>query len=414
MDGKEKLEKSSVLFRREVADFRRDRLHGAVNLTLPLTWQLIGFVFLAALIGAGAFLYFGSYTRVQVVRGTITLDAGIATIVPTREGVVERLLVHEGQVVRRGEPLIVVRSEEDMVAGGTVPARIHLSLAEQDAGLVRQARSTQAAANESVARLNATISGAIAELTSLSVQRGQQKRLVEVAQADFENAKRIAVDGFVSRRDLDRREATVLERQQQLAQFEQLEAAKRAQLAEARRALGEARSNAQAQVAAIGTARAALDQQVAEADRTRGYALNAPVDGVVTALTTQAGQAARSGQILLQIIPAKAVAKAELYVPTSAAGFVAPGQTVRLAIDAYPYQSFGTVTGRIRDMSGAAVNRDGANGPAPVYLVNVDLMPRAERSLDPRRSLLPGMTLTARILTERRTFLQWLLPVPGR
>ncbi len=414
MENKEKLERSSVLFRQEVANFRRDRLHGAVNLALPMTWQLIGFVFLAALIGGGAFLFFGSYTRIQTVRGAITLDAGIATIVPTRQGVVQRLLVREGQVVRRGDPLIVVRSEEDMIDGGTAPARIHVSLAEQDAGLVRQTRLTQAAANESVARVNATIAGAVAELASLSVQRAQQKRLVEVAQADFENARRIAVNGFVSRRDLDNREATVLARQQQLAQFEQLEAAKNAQLAEARRALGEARSSAQAQVAAIGTARAALHQQAAEADLTRGYALTAPIDGVVTALTTRAGQAASTGQILLQIIPANAVVKAELYVPTSAAGFVAPGQTVRLAIDAFPYQNFGTVTGRVRDMSGAPVNRDGPNGPSPVYLVDVDLMPRTKRSLDPRRSLLPGMTLTARILTERRTFLQWLLPAPGR
>lgn len=60
MEVKEKPEKSSVLFRQEVANFRRDRLHGAVNLALPLAWQLIGFVFLAALIGAGAFLAFGS------------------------------------------------------------------------------------------------------------------------------------------------------------------------------------------------------------------------------------------------------------------------------------------------------------------------------------------------------------------
>ena len=44
------------------------------------------------------------------------LDKGVAPIVPTRRGVVIALLVRDGQRVRAGDPLVQIRSEEDMAA----------------------------------------------------------------------------------------------------------------------------------------------------------------------------------------------------------------------------------------------------------------------------------------------------------
>jgi membrane fusion protein len=107
-------------------------------------------------------------------------------------------------------------------------------------------------------------------------------------------------------------------------------------------------------------------------------------------------------------VPAKAEARVELYVPTAAVGFIRPGQEVRLAIDAFPYQQFGTVTARVVDVSAATIARQGPTGFVPVYLVTAKLPRPWIKAFGRHQALAPGMTLTARIVTENRSLLEWL------
>ncbi len=399
---------ATPLFRREVINFRADRLQGSVGLATPISWQIIGFLLLAALIAAIVFLAFGTYARVETAGGAITLDKGVASIVATRPGVVRALPVREGQAVHAGDVLARIRSEEDMLGGQTAPDRIASALAAQDERLKAQSALIIEASRADAARVRSQMDGAIEEIASLDGQIADQQRLVKAAAAELAEVNKIASSGFISRRDIEAREATLISRRQQLAQIEQLRTAKRTQLIEAQRSMSQAAATAQAQVANTESSRAQLGQQLAQADLARGYALTAPVDGVVTALTARLGQATSSDQPLMLVVPGNARARAELYVPTVAAGFLAPGQQVHLAVDAFPYQRFGTIAGQIVSISSAAIARQSANGPIPVYLVTVDLPRASVMAFGRAQPLVPGMTLTARIVTEERSLLEWL------
>lgn len=398
---------SSPLFRREVIRFRAERLHGNVGLATPMSWQVIGFLLLAMLIAATVFLAIGTYARVETAQGAITLDKGVASIMASRAGVVRSIEVQEGQSVRAGDVLARIRSEEDMLSGDTAPQQIATALAMQDQRLGTQSRLIVEASLADAARVRSQIEGATAEIARLDEQLGDQQRLVAMASADLTEVNKIATSGFISRRDIEAREATLISRRQQLAQLEQARTAKRTQLVDAQRSLAQAAAMAQAQVASTESSRAQLGQQRAQANLARGYALKAPVDGIITALTAKLGQAT-SDQPLMLVIPRNARARAELYVPTVAAGFLAAGQQVRLAVDAFPYQRFGTIVGRIASISSAAIPRQSPNGPIPVYLVTVDLPRPSVNAFGRAQPLVPGMTLTARIVTEERSLLEWL------
>lgn len=396
------------LFRGEALRFKAERLHGNVNLAVPVSWQVIGILLLSGVVAAIAFLASASYARVETAAGVITLSTGVAAVLPSRAGVIETVGVIEGQHVKSGQPLLRVRAENDLLGGNTASSRTRAALAEQDARLREQGSLTMQAASAEQARLHEQIVGDRAELGSLEAQSRDQERLIATASSDLENAKRIAASGFISRRDLDLREATLLSRRQQLAQLEQLAAAKRADMAGAQRAIAQAGLGARAQAATAGAGRASLQGQIAQADLSQGYVVSAPVDGLVTALTARPGQAVATDQQLMMVVPSASRPMVEIYVPTSAAGFIAPGQEVRLAVDAFPYQTFGTVAARIRGMSRAAVTRPGANGDQVVYLVTADLARPSVMAFGRRHRLLPGMNLSARIVTERRSLLQWL------
>lgn len=399
---------SSSLFRKEALRHKGDRLHGNVNIATPIAWQLIGFLLLATLIAAIAFLSVGSYARVETVLGAIALDKGVATIVPSRAGIIANIAVSEGQQVRAGDKLAIVRAEESMIAGATAPDRIRAALDKQDRNLADQRRFVLQAADADRARLEAQIDGDLAELPQLDAQIAAQKQLIATAETDFNNAQEVAARGYISKRDMNDREATILSRRQQFAQLEQSRLSKQAEITQARGAMAQSASSAQAQAANAQSDRAGLMQQLAQTDLARGYAVTSPVDGIVTALTARLGQPAATDQQLMIVMPDRARPRVELYVPTTAAGFLARGQEVRLSIDAFPYQTFGTVMARIVDISGAAVTRQSANGPVPVYLVTASLSQPWVKAFGKPQPLLPGMTLSARIITEKRSLLEWL------
>lgn len=397
------------LFRKEVGEHRAERLHGDVSIAVPISWQLIGYTLLAALAAALVFLFSASYSRVEAVSGAIVLDKGVASIVPSRKGIVTVLQVREGQKVKAGEPLLQIRSEEAMASGGTAPRRVIDALAEQDRRLADQTSLMMTAAAADRSRFGAEIAGLAGELTSLEAQIATQRRLVEVADNEFRQMQGVAGRGFISRRDLDTRESTLLSRRQQLSQLEQARAAKRADLAEARKSIAQSSAAAEAQAAGVLSSRAGLAQQVAQAEGTQGYSLTTPIDGRVTALTARLGQPAIEQQPLMFIVPANATPRAELYVPTSAAGFLEVGQEVRLAVDAFPYQRFGSVAARITEISSVAIPKAAAQGnTVPVYLVTAELSAPFVKAFGRSQPLLPGMTLSARIITQRQSLIEWL------
>lgn len=397
------------LFRKEALEHRGDRLHGDVNLAVPVGWQLIGFALLAALVAALLFLSFASYSRVENVDGAIVLDRGIASIVPTRPGIVMTLDAREGQRVETGAKLAEIRSEEAMTGGGTAPRRVMEALQQQDATLAGQSSMMMVAAGAERSRLAEQIAGLTQEIASVGDQIASQRRLVEVAENEFRSVAGVAERGFISQRDLRAREEALLARRQQLSQLEQSRGAKTSQLAEARRGIAQAGASAQAQAAGVASSRAELAQRLADVEAVRGYTLTSPIAGTVTAVTARIGQPVNPQGPLMIVVPDDANPRAELYVPTNAAGFLAVGQEVRLAVDAFPYQRYGTVAAKISEISSVAIPRTGPNGSAiPVYLLTAELARPWILAFGRRQPLLPGMALTARIVTEKQSLFEWL------
>jgi membrane fusion protein len=396
------------LFRPEAVAARKERLHGDISLAVPLSWQIVGYLLCAALIAAGSFLAFATYSRVETVSGSVVVDKGTAPIVPTRAGVVASLGVKDGTHVRAGDVVARVRSEEDLAGGGTAPQRILDSLAQQSKQLDSQASSVLSAAEAERLRAIETIRGAQQEIQSLDQQIADQKQLVTLAANDLHQAQSIADKGFISRRDMDLRQATLLARQQQLEQFAQARSAKVAAIADAQRSIAQSNANAAAQATAVQSQRTQLTQQMAQYDAAKGYALTSPVSGTVTALTARLGQPAAEGQQLMVIVPDGGRTRVELYVPTSAAGFLSKGQEVRLAIDAFPYERFGTVEAKITDISSTAVAKQTAAGAVPVYLVTAELARTSIDAFGRKQPLVSGMTLSARIVTRKQTLFEWL------
>jgi multidrug efflux pump subunit AcrA (membrane-fusion protein) len=84
----------------------------------------------------------------------------------------------------------------------------------------------------------------------------------------------------------------------------------------------------------------------------RKYILTAPVDGkVVFIVPLQENQFMQAGKTIGFVNPADSRYYAQVTLPQSNFGKIALGQRVQLRIDAYPYQEFGFLEGKLSYIS---------------------------------------------------------------
>jgi membrane fusion protein len=397
------------LFRSEALNYRADRLSGEVAIAVPVAWQAIGYLIFGGLVIAALFLSLASYSRVETVNGTIVPDKGLNAIIPTRNGIITSIAVIDGQDVPAGKELATIRAEEDSASDMSSAEQIEAAVGQQDVSLAAQMSAANTVAQAQVLQLKAQSNGLSAEITQIQSQIVLQRNLITSAQKDVDRARIIAERGFVSQRDLQIREETLLSRQQGLSQLQQSLASKQSAITESERLALQYLAQAQAQNAGLSASRAQVAQQAASTKGSRSYVLRAPVGGRVTALTARTGQSVSPQTALMTIVPSGSVLRAELALPSAAIGFVKKGQEVRLAIDAFPYQRFGTIKGKILTVAKSAISAQGQGGTAiAVYPVTVALDKSSIMAFGRQELLISGMSLTARIITEKQSLIEWL------
>jgi len=397
------------MFRSEVITYRADRLSGSVVIATPIRWQIIGYLIFGAVAALIAFLMSTSYGRVVTVTGAIVPDKGIVSVNATRVGTITDLFVTDGQEVQIGTKLAAIRAEEDTADGRSTSSRVEDAIARENIDLLAQTNALSTSASAQEQQLTAQRAGLKSEIAQIESQIDLERALVASAQKDLDRARSISDQGFISGRDMQQREETVLARKQQLSQLQQILASKQSSLAEADRNSVQLAAQANAQAASVAASRAQLDQLAATTRGGRSYVLRASVAGAVTARTARVGQPASPQTPLMAIVPARSILQAQLAVPGTAIGFVKTGMEVSLAIDAFPYAKFGTIKGRILTVATTAVGAPGPNGTTvSVYPVTVALVQSGIAAYGKQERLVSGMSLTARVIAERQSLLEWL------
>jgi membrane fusion protein len=163
------------------------------------------------------------------------------------------------------------------------------------------------------------------------------------------------------------------------------------------------------------TARLELHEYEKQLNQARGgaeYAIRSPADGTISMLIAVVGDPVTQTKQLCSIVPKDSKLEAELYVPTSKAGFIKVGQKVLLKYGAYPYQRFGLYEATIARIDKSIL--DPKMFPIPVkvdeafYRVTATLQKQTVNVYGNPYPLTPGMLFEGVILGERRYIWQWV------
>lgn len=404
----------SDLFRAEAMAHRRQRILGDILIANDRPSSILVAAISLAALGALIFAMTGEYSRTEKTPGTIVTSLPITKVLAPRSGVVTEVFVRDGQQVSQGQVLASISLDAHLDSDHASGADSVTSLDRQIALVTEQRGTVMSGATQEKARLSQQLATTIEQEVGLESQRLLQDEIIQASESMLARISQVAERGFISRFDLERRRQELLQQRQQLAQLVQQKTANRAQQQETRAQLARIDTDTARQLADLSSGSETLAQQRTLARTQAGYVVTAPLSGVVTGFNLAAGKSTIDPRIpLLSIIPQRTAFEADLFAPSRAVGFVRPGQTVRLMYDAFPYRKFGSFEGEVVDVSPVITPPAETDGSVPVaeasYRIRVKLKDQSIAAGGRNIPLQAGMALTANIVLERRSFIDWLL-----
>jgi membrane fusion protein len=402
------------LFRSEVLEARKQKLHGDVFLTSPLSFKLITALLAILIIAVLIVLFTGSYARTERVPGYLVPSGGLVKIQAGRFGTLRSLNVTEGDSVQAGDILLSIEAAQLTDSNVSVEERSLLAIREQRQNIKNQIvlEENQLASEQS--RMKVEMSAIELEISSLQSQIMLQRDITTSAKTAYADVQELLGKGYISKAESERRRQTWLSQQAQGKLREQEFENAKARLEQLIIRLAHLPAETKARIARLNTQLIDTDTREAELLGREAYAIKAPVSGRIASITTSTiGQSVLPQQPILTILPEGSELAAELFVPSRAVGFVEAGQEVRLLYAAFPYQRFGSFPAEIKKVTKTILSPSETVTPfqlqEPVYRVTASLQNSTLDIAGHEIVLQSGMQLEANIILEDRSFIDWIL-----
>ncbi len=398
------------LFRAEVLNERQRGALGSVSLNQPVRLWILTAGFTTLCVAIICFALLGEYTRRSRVQGSLVPDAGIPTVLSPVTGVVSSVHAGEGDEVPIGSSLALIDVPRITGLGDD---SIQVSRETQVVRANTQDVLDRSQTLQFIARQNAAreqFESQARELVELEREIETRSEQVRLARDTVSKFLAVSERMYVSQVQLNEQKQTMLALVAAKQSLRRDATVLRRNLVQLKLALSELEVQRVEMHANITRGKALMRQESVQLEAGGGLLVRAPVDGLVTSRLVELGQAVQSGQPLFSIQPKGATLHAHLRVPSSAAGFVRPGDRVLLRYKSFPYQKFGSHGGTVLRISRSTIDSLMSHqADDSVYRAVVELDRQSVLAFGSAEPLRAGMELEADILGERRRLYEWML-----
>ncbi len=368
----------------------------------------------------------------QVVVGTGRLISTEPNIIiqPLETAMIESLPVTVGQVVKRGELLArleptfinadLAQVRERLVSlnaqvrrleaeragrptGGQDALQQSLDLEKQSAYRARLARLDENLDKTSASLLNAQAEIRIFE-KRLANQTEIEKMMQELVQKEFQS-RRALLDVSEKRLEIERDLLSARNRAAELSR--EITGLKSDRSAFS----NEFKLKSLEELVTARRERDSLQEQLSKSERRNTLVdMTAPVDGIVLEVARKSrGSVIKEGETIVSLVPLGGSLLAEVRIDAAEVSFVRPGADVRVKLNAFPFQKFGLIEGRLTKLSADALEAPAGGRSGQTYYTGIVELRKYDPSLrTPDIELKVGMTLSAEIMTQQRSVLSYL------
>jgi hemolysin D len=138
--------------------------------------------------------------------------------------------------------------------------------------------------------------------------------------------------------------------------------------------------------------------------------MRSPVDGVIFDLPIKKpGVVVQPGQIIAQIAPKQTPFVLKANMPSQQSGFLKLGMPVKIKFDAYPFQDYGVLPGRVIRISPDSKMQETPQGKIETFELEISLNQPDIQSGNKHIPLTPGQTATAEVIVRQRCVIDFIL-----
>jgi hemolysin D len=336
------------------------------------------------------------------VRGKLEPSGSVREVDSPATGVVNQVLVKEGETVKAGQPLIEVEAEG--VRSRREAVLTTVALLEAQNTVLRDLLSS----GGSTANLNAplqvpaNLDPALQAKVMAALQQTEQIK-ARLKQIDVKLASRQKTLALSQRIERDLRplyQKGGFSRVQYLEQLNKIQE-QTSELASLREERESVLGTAAGQLNQNNRELATLKAELSQLRETLSYrTIKAPISGTVFNLKASRASVVGTDQVLLKLVPSNAL-QAKVEISNADIGFIRPGLPVTVGVDSFPAGEFGYIQGTLTSLGSDALPPDAENRMARFPAI-VELKQQRVESGGRLLNLQSGMSVTANIKLRSR------------
>lgn len=408
------------MFRQEALDNRKMKWRGRAILLpgMPLWLTMLGSIaFITAFL---TFVIAGTYSRRVNVSGEVTTWPRAVNIYSGVQGFIVRQFVHEGQSIKKGDPIYqidVSKSTRSGVVTDNQRRDIKNQLVRVDNIISRLAESKKITLN-TLEKQRLQYSDAF-RLSSDIIRQAAEG--IKIMKNNMENYRNYQSKGLITQDQLTNQVALYYQQQNNLLSLSGQNEQNALQITSLESQIQTQAADFDNRIYQMELQRYELQKELVDTDVGGEIIIRALSDGKVDSLSVTVGQMVNAGDSLLQVIPENIENYyLIIWVPNDAVPYISAGDKVNIRYEAFPAEKFGQFSATVKTISrtpastqemltykGAPQNTLGISVPWYKVIVKPEkqIISYDGKSLP----LENGMKAESTLFLEKRRIYQWML-----
>ncbi|HIB1616743.1 TPA: HlyD family secretion protein [Salmonella enterica subsp. enterica serovar Muenchen] len=408
------------MFRQEALDNRKMKWRGRAILLpgMPLWLTMLGSIaFITVFL---TFVIAGTYSRRVNVSGEVTTWPRAVNIYSGVQGFIVRQFVHEGQSIKKGDPIYqidVSKSTRSGVVTDNQRRDIENQLVRVDNIISRLAESKKITLN-TLEKQRLQYSDAF-RLSSDIIRQAAEG--IKIMKNNMENYRNYQSKGLITQDQLTNQVALYYQQQNNLLSLSGQNEQNALQITSLESQIQTQAADFDNRIYQMELQRYELQKELVDTDVGGEIIIRALSDGKVDSLSVTVGQMVNAGDSLLQVIPENIENYyLIIWVPNDAVPYISAGDKVNIRYEAFPAEKFGQFSATVKTISrtpastqemltykGAPQNTLGISVPWYKVIVKPEkqIISYDGKSLP----LENGMKAESTLFLEKRRIYQWML-----
>lgn len=360
-------------------------------------------------------LFIGRADVVVSARGKVIPDGETKILQPLETGVIKKILIKEGDFVKKGQTLIEIdpsTTEPELVS---MKANLdYINLERKRLRAVSNGKSFGTASSDSdqtqkelyqsaLSDLNNQLQAKRAEISSVNEEIANYRKQLSINSA--KEARMGNVSDIIAKNDLEKVRAENIEYRSKITELNHRKSGLVKELAYIRSNFKTQNFN---ELADRDKKATELDANIKEIEfRKEQQNIISPVDGYVnTLLVHTTGGVVTPAQKLVSVVPLNAPLIVKTQVMNRDIGFIREGLPVLIKVDTFDFQKYGMINGVVKKVSKDSVE-DQRLGP----IYDVFITPKNHTLMVEGREtpISTGMSLTAEIKVNKRRIIEFFI-----